>query len=217
MIPVSTVISRIRTRYEAESGGSSVRWTDAELLVKVRDALETLAEYTDFYERYCTVPVQANRLYYDVRGFTPETVVSITDVWSSTRNDWLDIVTVDDLPFDFESASGDPQCIFTRGIYWIGIYPRPSSTSTGYLRVYFSGVPAGFTHLQAVLSDLPDDYVVAVEDYVLYEMAGDDGNPKLSLVYWASYQKREKDLRDFIKRRLVGVRATRLGAMAGRL
>ena len=210
MVPISRIITRIRVRYDAESGGSSVRWSDGAIVNFINCGLETLAEATGFYERYVTIPVQQGRQYYDLRGFTPETVVSITSVWSSTRNDWLRPANLEQLGIDWELPIGTPQVWFARGIFWMGVYPR-SEADSGFLRVYFQGVPSRLNHPQAVLGDLPNDFYPALEDYALYEMAGGDGNPKRALIHWASYMKREKALGDFLRRRIVGDRAGRFG------
>lgn len=214
MVPLSQLISRTRTRYEAESGGSAIRFSDTNLKLYINEGLETLAEATGFYERYATVPVSANRQYYDLRGFTPETVVSLTSIWSVARNDWLRPANFNLLGSDWELAVGTPEVFWTRGIYWFGVYPRQATTSS-YFRVYFQGVPSRFTHTQAVLGDLPDDYAPALEDYTLYEMAAADGNPKRALFLWSSYQKREKSLADFLRRRIVGARAGQMGSLQG--
>ena len=216
MIPVSGIVSHCRTRYEAESGGSSTRYTDADIRLFINEGLETLAEATGFYERYVTVPLAEGRTYYDLRGFTPETVVKIKSVWSTSRNDWLKPVAETDLDINWEDEDGAPLVFFTRGIHWLGINPKPSATDTGYLRVYFSGLPGRFTHPQAVLGDLPYDHTPALEDYALYEMAALDRQTKLALLHWKEYSTREKSLTDFTDRRLVGSRAGRMGSMQRR-
>jgi hypothetical protein len=214
MVPLSTVLTRIRTRYEAESGGSAIRWADPDIALFVNEGLECLAEATGFYERYATLTLESSRIYHDLRGFTPETVLSISSVFSTARNDWLVPVTEPTLDTSWEVAYGDPQCYFTRGIFWVGVYPRPAE-STGSIRVYFKGIPGRLTHPQAVLGDLPDDHYPALEDYALYEMAAADGQPKRALLHWASYQKREKSLANLIDRRTSTVIAGRLGRLAG--
>ena len=217
MISLSTLISRTRTRYEAESGGSSVRWSDTDITLFINEGLECLAEASGFYERYCAMPVQAERTYYDVRGFTPETVVSIKSIWSTARNDWLKPISIEELDTTWESATGDPLAFFTRGIFWIGVYPHAGTTASGYLRVYFSGIPNRYGFSQAVLGDLPDNHTVALEDYALYELAALDKQPKRALVHFASYLKREKALAAQLDRRLVGSTKTRLGRLGGRI
>lgn len=211
MIPLSDILTRVRTKFEASS---TTRWTDARIQSLVNEGLETLAEAGSWYERYATVPEQANRTWYDLRGFTPETVVRIRSIWSTSRNDWLTPVTEDQLDSQWEDATGQPQTFFTRGIYWLGVYPRLGDSDTaGYLRVYFSGIPQQFTYPQAVLRDLPNDYVPALEDYTLYAMSLIDREPKKALMYWNSYLKREKSLHDFTDRRMEGGSAITMGGL----
>ena len=213
MIPLSTILSRIRTKYESTSGGSTVRWTDDRLTGLIGEGLECISESTGFYERYCTMPVQPNRTWYDLRGFTPETVVRINSIWSTNRNEFLQPIVEGQLKLQWEDSTGEPQQFFTRGIYWLGVWPKAGDSATGYLRVYFSGIPARFDFPQAVIRDLPDDYLPALEDYVLYEMAGIDREPKKALRYWSSYMEREKSLHDMRDRRLVGSTAGCIGGI----
>lgn len=211
MIPLSQIISRVRTRYEVSD---SVRWSDADIKGFINEGLECLAEATDFYERYCVIPVQPERIWYDLRGFTPETVVSIKSVWSSRRNDWLSPVDEGDLQFQWEDSTGDPTLFFTRGAYWLGVWPRAGTSATGELRVYFSGIPNRYLVDQSVLHDLPDDHTVALEDYALHEMAFQDGEPQLALRYWQSYLDREKRLSMWVDHRLDAGISNRFGGYA---
>lgn len=215
MIPLSEIISRVRTRYEVSD---SVRWSDADIKGFINEGLECLAEATDFYERFVTVPVQPERIWYDLRGFTPETVVSIKSVWSSVRNDWLQPVDIGDLQFQWEQSTGDPTLFFTRGVYWFGVWPPAGTSASGEMRVYFSGIPNRYTVDQSVLHDLPNDHVPALEDYALHEMAFQDGEQQLALRYYQSYLDRENRLSKWVDHRLDGGITNRFGGYtAGRL
>lgn len=212
MVLVSELIARVRIKYDAESGGASVRYTDDQLMQFANEGIECLAEATRFYERYVTVPVEAGRTYYGLDGFIPETVVGLASIWSTELNDWLTPLAETDMPYDWTSAVGTPYRFMVFGVNKIAVYPRPD-TSTGFLRIYFSGIPHKATHLQWVLGDLPDSYIPALEDYMLYEMSALDRQTKLAIQHWQSYAKREKQLRDFVDRRIVSTRAGRLGGI----
>jgi len=212
MIPLSEIISRVRTRYEVSD---SIRWSDSDIKGFINEGLECLAEATDFYERYVTIPIAPDRTWFDLRGFTPETVVSIKSIWSSIRNDWLQPVAEGDLQLDWEDSTGDPHLFFTRGVYWLGIWPKATSTSTGGLRVYFAGIPNRYEMDQSVLHDLPNDHIPALEDYALHEMAFQDGEPQLAMRYYQSYLEREKKLSMFVDHRLDGSTAGRFGGPGG--
>jgi hypothetical protein len=217
MVPISQIISNVRTRYEAVSGGSLVRWSDADIQEYINNGLSTLAEATGFYERYASVPVQTNRTYYDIRGFTPETVIEVRSIWSSLRNQWLDPIDAEELDIWWEQARGTPLAFFTRGIYWIGLYPAASGPDvTGILQVHFSAIPAPGTHPQAIISELPDDHTTALEEYALYEMACVDRQPKRAIENFGKYTMREKGLKDFIDNRLRQSHAGHFGKYAGR-
>jgi len=212
MVPLSDLISRTRTRYDH---ASSVRWTDEEVTLSINEGLETLAEETGFYERYTTLPVQNNRVWYDLRGFTPETPLNIKSVWSTARNQWLQPIVTDHLQFKWEDSAGDPEMYFTRGIYWFGVWPRSGSTNTGFLRVHFSAVPARWIHTQEVLSDLPDNYVPALIDYALYDMSSKDKEFGKAIRHFRNYLEREKELRMRMTGRLVSNTVGVMGGMAG--
>jgi hypothetical protein len=169
----------------------------------VNEGLEELAEDTGFYERYCTIPVTAGRTYYDLRGFTPEVVLNVKSVWSSVRDDYLLLTNPERLGSTWEQETeGQPVHFWTRGIYWLAVHPK-CDTSTGYLRVKFSGVPSRFTFTQQVLYELPDRYYPALEQYALSEMAGADKQPKKAVACFQSYGSRAKGLHDLADRRLV--------------
>jgi len=217
MIPLSTHISRIRTRYDSASGGSSTRWSDSRIQDFINEGLESLAESTLFYERYTTVPIQENRTWYDLRGFTPETVVRIRSIWNQQKNIWLNPINPMKLDPRWEQRTGSPEAFFTRGIYWFAVYPKSDAALTndistqGYMRVFFAGIPSRFTNTQQVLRDLPEDYFVALYDYVLSEMASIDGRTPMALHYWQSYQDRENRLSKFVGHRVDGARVGSIG------
>jgi hypothetical protein len=207
MIPLSDLISRVRTKYEQSS---NVRWSDDDITSAINEGLQSLAEGTGFYERYVTIPLAQPRQWYDVRGFTPEVVVHIKSIHNSNRNLWLKPVSTEELPYNWEQSVGEPQYFFTRGIHWFGVWPRPEANNAGWLRVYFAGIPQDFTFGQQVLRDLPDNHLPALEDYALYELSAQDRETARAIQHYRSYLKREKDLQDFIDGRRVDSTAGRL-------
>ena len=208
MIPLSEITSRVRTKFEAES---TTKWENQGIYDAINEGLDELSEQTLFYERYVTIPINPDQTYYDLRGYLPETIIGVTSVWSTVRGDWLTPIEEDDLGFKWEESTGDPQMFWLRGIYWLGVWPKGSSTSTGYLRVHFAGMAPRFSTPQDVLSDLPDDLVPALEEYALYELNAQDRETERSLAHWEKYQKMEKQLGDFIDKRIVRAKHGVLG------
>ena len=208
MIPFSTIIQRVRIQHEAES---SVRWTDDAIGDSINEGLDDFSEVTRFYERHTTVPVVAKRIYYDIRGLLPESALGVTSVWSSPIQDWLGPVSPMELRSRWEQSVGSSQVFFMRGLFWMAVWPKPEA-STGFHRIYFAGHAPHFTHPQAVLYDLLDNYVPALEEYALYDLAAQDGETLRALQHWAEYSTKAKQIADFISRRTVTARILRMGS-----
>lgn len=199
MLALSNITARIRTRFEAES---TVRWPDATIHVAVNEALDELSETAGFVERVVSIPQLADRNFYDLRGYTADDVIGIRAVWSTIRQDWLTPSTPDTVSAapQWRTVTGDPHTFFLRGWSWLGVYPHPT-TSTGFLRVYLTTLAPRFLHNQAVLADLPDDVVPALEDYALYTLQALDGAVDKALLHWKDFVNRQQSLGSFVEHR----------------
>lgn len=206
MISFGELESRVRTLYEAES---HVRVSSASILEAANDGLDELSEATGFYERFAPIQLKGGQTYYDMRGFLPENVVSINSVYNVDQQIWLDPVGYRDLLTPrWDTVPGDPQQYLFRGLFWLGVFPRPSG-DTGSIRVYYSGIAPHFKDDYSVLSDLPDDFVPALEDYALYGLSADDAETDKAMIHWADYLGREKELKNFVENRISTARAGR--------
>lgn len=219
MIPLAQIRSRVRTKFEAESDS---RWSDAAINAAINEGLDELSERTLFYERYVSIPKAPGQRYYDIRGYVPDGAYALTGLFSTTRNDWLAPVTERGLDNPnqldasgtalWEESIGDPDSWFVRGAHWFGVYPYPGEDATGYLRLYFAGQAPHFTHDQAVLADLPDDYIPALEEYAMYELHAQDGESKKALLRWKNYDERATEFATFVERRNKTARTHVMGA-----
>ena len=198
MIALSDIIARVRVKFEQSS---STRWSDADITQAINEGLESLAEATGFFERYATIPLASNRRWFDLRGFTPETVVRIKSIYNTNRTEWLRPVSIEDLPYKWHDSTGEPQVFIVRGIYWFAVWPYETSGS-GYLRVYFKGIPSRLAGTPAVIPDLPDDHIPALEDYALYQLACQDREHDRAIQHYQSYLKRETELKHRVESRL---------------
>ena len=183
-------------------------------MTSINDGLDELSRATRFYERHVSVSVRNLSNYYDLRGWLPESALGVTSVWSSVHNDWLAPVSSRDLKSRWEQAEGPSQMFFMRGLYWMVVWPK-TATTNGFLRVYFSGYAPHFTHPQAVLLDLFDDMVPALEEYVMYDLSAKDGETGKALLYWGDYATRVKGLAKGIEKRIVTARVLKLGSQPG--
>lgn len=210
MLTLSDIRSRVRTRFEASS---TTRWSNSDVNDAINDGLEELAEATGYYERYVSVPLKEARVYYDLRGLTPATVLSVTGVWHQSGNRWLAPAAHTDIKFsEWEDTAGDPILWFTRGQWWLGIFPRPSSEPDEWLRVYFTAVPARMTEDGEGVDQLPEEFVPAVEEYALYELYQREGEVQKCLYWWEQYKVRESALEKHMRHRVSRARIGMIGS-----
>jgi hypothetical protein len=206
MITFAELESRVRTLYESTG---TTRWASLDFLRAANEALDDLSESTGFYESFVTIPLRGKQTYYDLRGFT--TGFRINFVFNTQQQIWLTPVGIGDLITPrWETVPGEPVRYMVRGAYWLGLYPRPSG-DVGSVRVYFDGIAPHFRDFGSVLvSDYPDDYVDALESYMLYDLSGRDGESERAVGHWNDYHKRAKQLEAFVTQRTVAARHSRL-------
>lgn len=207
MIPLSQILGNVRSRHEAES---SIRWKDADIITAINEGLDDLSEVSRFYERHVSIPAANRRTYYDLRGWLPETALGVIAVWSSVIDDWLLPCSIHELRQRWEQSYGPSRQFFMRGAYWMGVWPRPETTA-GYLRVYFAGLAPHYTHPQSVIRELPDDFVTALEDYALYDLAAQDAETDRALMHFVDYASRGAELAKFVERRASTARIIKFG------
>lgn len=186
--------SDVYSRLE-ELEGSPVRWSDSDIGGAINEALLELSDATEFYERTFTVKMRKNANYYDLRSLIPEPILRITAVYNPANNVWLtpdDCLNLDlDNPL-WEKAAGEPTRWFMRAIWWMGIYPHPT-TEEGLLKISCRVLHPELADNQSP-QQLPEDYQEALINYAIYTLLSDDRETPQALSYWAKYQLKEAEL-----------------------
>jgi hypothetical protein len=207
MLTLSEIRSRVRVRFEASS---SVRWTDADIDGAINAGLEELSEATRYYERWVSFPLKP-RTYYDLRTL-PDTVLSITAVQHEAGVRWLTPINLDDIGYgQWEETHGGPISWFTRGAWWLGVWPRPSDDVDEFLRVYYSAVAPALLEDGQIPAQLPDEFVPALEEYALYELQQREGETEKALYWWGKYKEREDALAQHVAHRVTTARTGTIG------
>lgn len=208
MLTLSDIRSRVRTKFEA----SSTRWSDADIDAAINDGLAELSEVTRYYESWASIMLKDSRTYYDLRGLTPETAMSVTSVWHEPGVRWLTPVNIADIGYDeWEETSGNPTGWFTRGLWWLGIWPRPSADVDEYIRVYYSAVAPKLVDDGDEPRQLPDEFVPALEEYAVYELQQREGETDKALYWWGKYKEREAKLEQHMAHRITTARTGKIG------
>jgi len=209
MLTLSDIRSRVRTRFEASS---TTRWSDADVNSAINDGLGELSEATRYFERWVSFPLKEKRTYYDLRGLTPEGVLSVTAVWHEPGIRWLTPITLGDIGYEeWEETRGNPNSWFVRGLWWLGVWPSPSSDVDEFIRVYYTGVAPALAEDGEEPAQLPDEFVPALEEYALYELHGRERETDKALYWWGKYKERERALEQHIAHRVTTARTGRIG------
>ena len=209
MLTLRNIRSRVRTRFEASS---STRWSDADINESINDGLEELSEATGYFERWASLKLKQDRNYYDLRGLSPDTILSVSSIWHESGNRWLTQGSFKDIGYEeWEKTNGDPILWFTRGQWWLGLWPHPSSDVDEFVRVYFQGVAPRMTEDGEEPRQLPDEFVPALEEYALYELTQREGETQKALMWWDKYKAREKALNEHLRHRVSTARTGRVG------
>jgi hypothetical protein len=209
MLTLGDIRSRVRTRFEA---ASSTRWSDADINAAINDGLGELSEVTRYFERVVSIPLKANRTYYDLWGLTPEAALSVTAVQHLAGVRWLEPISLSDVPYnEWEETTGTPSAWFVRGLYWLGIFPHPTSDLDEWVRVYYTGVAPTLAEDGEEPAQLPDEFVPALEEYALYELQQREGETQKALFWWAKYKEREKSLEQHMAHRVSTARTSQIG------
>ena len=209
MLTLSEIRSRVRTRFEA---ASTTRWASADIDAAINDGLFELSEATRYLERSFSLPLKQERTYYDLRGFTPETVMSVTAVWHEAGTRWLTPINLTDIGYEeWEETAGNPISWFQRGAWWLAIWPRPSEDLDEWIRVYYSAVAPKLVDDGDVPEHLPDEFIPALEEYALYELQQREGETEKALFWWGKYKERERLLEQHMAHRITRARTGAVG------
>lgn len=210
MLTLSDIRSRVRTRFEA---ASTTRWSDADVNAAINDGIAELSEASRYFERWVSVgPLAGKRTYYDLRGLTPEIVLSVSAVWHEPGNRWLTPINIGDIGYtQWEQTNGDPISFFVRGQWYLGLWPRPSAQVDEYVRVYYTGVAPSLTDDGHEPKQLPDEFVPALEEYALYELMQREGETDKALYWWGKYKEREAALERHMAYRVTTARTGQIG------
>src|SRR5260221_14514934 len=219
MLTAQDTIDRVLSRL---GPGASRFWdVELDLIPAYNDALDEISDETGFWERNVTVPRRKWSTYTDLRGVLPEEPLQITAVWSPNTQRFLQTTNVRELDASlgrgWERNTDLPRAWFMRGLWWLGIYPRPAD-DTSPVRVYYKGRAPhltsdgglGFGLTQS--PGLPPDFEPAIEEYMLYALCAGDTESKQSMDSGQSFEGMMMELKAAVGQRMHRDRTPRMGA-----
>lgn len=210
-VTLSQLRERVRERFEHSS---TTRWEDSDIDKSINEALEELSVATNFYEDSATIDFGDGRTYYDLRAIASEVPIKVTHI-STADAEWLCPSSVRELGVqEWEKTEGEPDRWFVRGLFWLGLYPKPAADESSGMTVYYSRVHPTLENDSDTLQQLPDSLADCVVDYTLYDLYAQEGETEKALGLWQSYLEGEATLRNLVERRTVLARAGRMAHRA---
>jgi hypothetical protein len=189
------------SRRVAEVSGR-VFWSTQEIKDALNAGLMEISDACEWNETYVEFDLLNDRPYYDVRTLIGENVLSIKPSFDEQTNRWLipsGQRQLDQHDRRWERVTGEPQRVFTRGLFWLGLFPR-SQSDVGTIKQYYTALPdpldddddePGFS----------DTFHSAIVEYALTDLWAQDAETTWALTAWASYLAGEAGLRAWVQGR----------------
>jgi hypothetical protein len=199
----------VRTRIAEASANF---WSDSDIDSSINEGFQELADATEWYERSTSIPTMSNRTYLDLRGVVDGSFISPKRARNLQTGKWLTPTTVrnqDSQYRQWERNVTEPSSMFMRGLWWIGLHPKPSSDN-GFVRLYYSAIPAVITDDSTTIP-IPEEFHMALVSYALYDLLAQDAETGKAMLYWNEYVGYESNFREFVKGRTVTDRVGRFG------
>lgn len=183
---------------------SALVWvTEDEAEVALNDGLMELSDATEWHEVVWPIDLLERRPYYDLRTVYGDTVLSVGPAFNEQTNRWLRPTTtrmLDVIDERWERRIGIPEALLTRGLWWLGYWPR-SGSDTGTIKQYLATLPDALV-ADADEPGFPQEFHRGIVDYAVADLLAQDGETALALQAWAAYVTMETGLGAWVEGRL---------------
>lgn len=183
-------------------GSPQVAWTTDEIDTALNDGYLELSDASEWNEEYLDIDLLQDRPYYDLRTIVGCGFLAPGAAFDRQTNRWLLPTAV--RQFDahdrrWERVTGEPQRILTRGLWWVGYWPRLQS-EVGSVKQYYTSLPKRLC-LDDDEPGFPEVYHEGCVDFAMVELWAQDGETTLALLAAAKYQQVENDLVSWVNER----------------
>lgn len=219
MDTAAQTIANVQSRLEDPDG---TFFTTADYVRSYNDALDELSERTEIRESSIYIKRKKHAVYADLRGILPPTALRVTSVWNPQTEKWLAPTTVREMDNtvgrQWETNIGTTRWYFMRGLWFMGTYPVAGDDSSP-LRIHYASMldhidssDSPHTGINSRPFDLPDDFTIAIENYMMYDLLAERKEYKKSLEYFGRFIDQIPSLRNLAENRMRRDRIPRMGA-----
>ena len=178
-----------------ESSAQPVYFTEAQIEQAINDGYMELSDATEWYERHTTMNLLNNRPYYDARTTLGESFLAFGAAFNTQTNQWLEPTAVSGLDAsnrNWELTPGEPNRLVTRGLWWLGYWPRINADS-GTVKQYWTSLPDAMEDDEDE-PGFPEPFHIGCVDFAVCDLQAQDGQTKKAMLAWAAYLVKEAEL-----------------------
>jgi len=219
MDSAAQTIEKVRLRLEDPDG---VFFVPGDYVRSYNDALDEISEQTEIRETSVFVKRKKWAVYTDLRGILPPNALRITAIWNPASEKWLDPTTVREMDLSvgrqWETNVGLTRWWFMRGLWHLGTYPI-ASTDNSPLRIHYTTRLDHITDSDSRVTghssqplDLPPDFAVAIENYMMYDLLAERKEVKKALDFYVKFQEQIPVLKNLAENRTRRDRIPRMGS-----
>ena len=183
-----------------ENSSVPVYFTEDDIGDALNEGYEEMSDVSEWYETSSVIQLQANTFLYwlghpSIQALTPLQAYNPQNSW------WLNWYSQELLDREYrrwEKTGGQPQRMFTRGVWMLGFNPTPADSGT--ITLYHTAIPA----LMSADSDTPGfarEFHYGLIEYALYDLLCQDAEIPKAMKFWAKYKQKEGALRKFVDNR----------------
>lgn len=181
-----------------ELSDAPVYWSADDVDAAINETNDELADETEWNEQWITIDLLTDRPYYDLRTVVGASLLSIGPAYHEDTNRWFIPSTAEELDSRdrrWETATGTPQRVLTKGLWWVGLWPRIQSEG-GTWRQYYANLPDPLAD-DADVPGFPAQYHDALTEGATSILLAEDGQTTNALLAWQMYLEFEAKLTDW--------------------
>lgn len=182
-----------------ENSVSPVYFSPDDVGDAINEGFEELSDATEWYETNNPVNLAVDTIYYSLSSLN---ILTPKQAYNNQNNRWMVWTTVDRLDGRYrrwEAAGGEPDWIFTRGVWHLGTFPVPQAAG-GTLTLYHTAMPT-LLSADGDTPGFPQEFHYALVDYALYDLLCQEAEVAKALKFWERYQAKETALKRFVAAR----------------
>jgi hypothetical protein len=215
-----------------------VFWTAADVREALNEGYAELSDATEWYEQFVGLGILNDRPLYDLRTILGPSFLAIKPGYDEQTSRWLWATSIKQ--FDahdrrWERIVGEPQRTFTRGLWWLGFYPRPHVPRTvrparprwvalppadrlvqeaGVIKQYYTALPPPLVEDDDE-PGFPESFHDGCIHFALTDLWAQDAESTRALKSWKDYLDTETRLQLWVDERASGPMNHVMGASQG--